>query len=318
VLGEAAKVSSKHLPIDRVLADSAARTLAPTTYEPTASKVAPRVTSAPVLAPMPAPAVEPAPVLAPAAAAPAPVVEPMLEPEPLIVPLIARIHTATAAAPALAPEPMLEPEPVIEPVALHIVEPLVVEPEPEVEVEVEVEPEPPLALVAEPEPEVVETEAIVEPLPQVELFDQFAAELADLAEGVDDGPVVVEAPKPLSPLEAMLAPFVEAPHEVPMRRHMDPLPAPKPEASSASDQILLAVGGEPVRYVDADMEDALDVLARAAREEILATNAPEPAQPDAAAHRPAGEGPWLAPIRKAWEPPADDASDAKRWTFRRR
>jgi hypothetical protein len=317
VLGDAARVSSRHLPIDRVLADSAARQLAPSWHDPGTSKVAPRVTSAPVLTPMPVPE----PVLAPAAVAPAPVVEP----EPLIVPLIARMHTATSAAPVLDPEPIVEAEPVVEPVALHIVEP-VVEPEAELELD-EPEPEPVLDIAPISEPvapvDVEAMDAIEEPAPRVELFDQFAAELAELADGVDDEPVVVAQPLPLSPLEAMLAPFVEAPHEVPMRRHMDPLPTPKPEASATSaptepGQILLAVGGEPVRYVDAEMEDALDMLARAAREEILAANAPEPVDSDEPTRGVSSEGPWLAPIRKAWEPPADEGPEGKRWGFRRK
>jgi hypothetical protein len=293
VLGDTSRVSSIHLPIDRVLADSAARKLAPATFEPVHAPVAPRVTHTPMLAPVPAPIVTPEPALAPAAVVTAPAPAPTVEPEPLIVPLVARTHTATnaATAPAIEPEPMIEREPV-EPepvVALRIVEPLVDEPE------------------TEPGPA---------PAPRVELFDQFAAELA---EGVDDEPVVVAQLTPLSPLEAMLAPFVEAPHDVPMRRHMDPLP--KPEASTPAPaepgQILLAVGGEPVRYVDSEMEEALDLLARAAREEILAANAPAP-DIDNDLPRKTVDGPWLAPIRKAWEPPADDEPDGKRWSFRRK
>jgi hypothetical protein len=81
--------------------------------------------------------------------------------------------------------------------------------------------------------------------------------------------------------------------------------------------LLLAVGGEPVRYVEEDLESALDELARAAREEILAVNAPAP--PVAIEREPmADEAPWLAPIRKAWEPPAEAEAPRPRWSFRRR
>jgi hypothetical protein len=81
--------------------------------------------------------------------------------------------------------------------------------------------------------------------------------------------------------------------------------------------MVLAVGGEPVRYIDDEMEAALDELARTAREEILAVNAP--ARKERRRQAREEESPWLAPIRKAWEPPVErDDARGSRWAFFRR
>jgi hypothetical protein len=78
------------------------------------------------------------------------------------------------------------------------------------------------------------------------------------------------------------------------------------------EHYTLAVAREPVREIDPQIEAALDDLARTAREEILSRNAPKRAR------RQEEDTPWLAPIRKAWEPPEPEPQVRPRWGFRRR
>jgi hypothetical protein len=289
VLGDATHVSSRQLPIDRWMSDRARRgpvpALSPASTHLTTPGPVPKLT-------LVAPPAEARPTAVP-------IVEPPVEPivEPLVAPTPAPVVAPPAAAPvlvpdppilepvepALEPEPMPEPTPITEPapyVPAAVVEPVaIVEPEPVVEPEPEPEPARPVLF---------DYEMWVDPAPATE-------------------PEPEPEPEPITSITDMLAPFVDVPKRAPT-----PQPAP-PEPG----MVMLAVGGEPVRYVEAEMEAALDALAQAAREEILAANAPAPEPREAP--RKDDDGPWLAPIRKAWEPPAEDEQDGRsRWSFFRR
>src|SRR5581483_1279772 len=109
----------------------------------------------------------------------------------------------------------------------------------------------------------------------------------------------------------------------PVRERVAAAPAAKPSSNDAQAPLLeiierytLAVAKEPVREIDTDLETKLDDLARAAREEILASNTPGATR--VARKPPDLDTPWLAPIRKAWEPPASEEEQPRpRWAFRK-
>jgi fused signal recognition particle receptor len=157
----------------------------------------------------------------------------------------------------------------------------------------------------------VESEPLVEPEP-APVVAAPAPEPVVAAPEPEPEPVVA-APEP-EPEPVVAAPepepVVAAPAPVVIAAAVEP-PAPP------DGVMVLAVGGEPVRYIDAEMEAALDELARAAREEILAANAP--VRKERRRQPRDDDSPWLAPIRKAWEPPVEPTDGrASRWGFFRR
>jgi hypothetical protein len=177
-----------------------------------------------------------------------------------------------------------------------------------------------------PAPAVAETET----LKPVEVFDQDRPETPVApAAATRPEPLVAKVEPPAATVEPLIAPGPRLVPEVvvpPARRVAEPEPVavapvdgpashePRNPALEMIERYTLAVAREPVREIDPDIEAALDDLARSAREEILAKNGPRKgrrAEPDT---------PWLAPIRKAWEPPAEDELEPRpsRWAFRRR
>jgi hypothetical protein len=127
-------------------------------------------------------------------------------------------------------------------------------------------------------------------------------ELAE-PEPVEFAPLPPEIAKVLEPRQVAVAGTPAVPYSDP----------------EAEERISLAVAGQPLRYLDPDVEYALDELARAAREEILSVNAPAAKQQEEDATVD-DYWPWLTNLRKAWEPPAAHPHDSakSRWTrFRR-
>jgi hypothetical protein len=268
VLGEAHKVSSLNLPIDRWMAERATLHIAPSLrpVPPMPKRVA-------------APRTEPVSVFAHAGSAP-------LADAPI--------------APVLPIVPAVEPAPAPE---ILVVDEIVVE-----EIVVEETFVPDVAVLAEtvvPEVAVVPETVVEEMVPE---------------------PVVATESDSFSAVAATSWPFVSVIGSIPsFKPKSPPVPAsaPTPPPAPAPGEIemtTLAVARQPVRNVDPEMESALDELARAAREEILRVNAPAATSSVIDAEETATEAPWLAPLRKAWEPPAEEEKPdgGFRWGFRRR
>jgi hypothetical protein len=129
---------------------------------------------------------------------------------------------------------------------------------------------------APPAPPVVEAPVIIE----VPVAEIPVVETAPVA----TSPVVAEPAAPEVPEFVTLSVPASA------RRHLDP-------------RVLLVPSAD---------DPTTDELARAAREEILEASARR-VRAHAADREPmATEGPWLAPLRKAWEPPAEPEPKRRR------
>jgi hypothetical protein len=262
-------VSSRVLPIDRVMADRAALHLVPNER----SRAVPTVTMAGLdrLAPYVAPTPPVPPALVPTAVAePAEPVEPA---EPAAVAEVAEVAAVVEAVEPVEVAPVTAPAAEVETVAA-----------------------------AQPEPQ---PEPVVEPAPvqltAVELapVDLAPSEVAAMA-------AFAGAPEP-EPAYEVPAAIAEVLRPIEERQEHDP---------AAPETISLAVAGQPLRFLDPEVEHALDQLARAAREEILSANAPEAAKRDKLGEE---HWPWLTNMRKAWEPPAEHPGENRsRWSrFRR-
>jgi hypothetical protein len=248
-----------------------------------------------------------------------PTIVPTVQPKPTIVPAPV---VAPVVAPVFAPEP--EPEPILEPVAETVVEaPTPAEPilepaiEPIVEPAMEPDAKPAFGGFYSRRPEVEHiAEPIAAPTPAV---IEPPIEMTALPVEVVEPLELIVAPELFSAVSAMIAPFIETRlHEPRLHRAVEVVEkTAAPETAVAEPSMMvLAAGGEPVRYIDEEMEAALDILARAAREEILAVNAPATATERATNDE---DSPWLAPIRKAWEPPLEEEQGrGSRWSFFRR
>jgi hypothetical protein len=344
VLGDSDKLNAQLLPVDRYMAKRAKFHLPPAlrTAPPPPVAVAAAATPAPPAAkPSPkrttirraTPAVTnaaPAPALAPARlqsatppAPPAPTLErnlddftPQRTPERRRSRSRARtidVDGLDAFVPTSRPQPALAPEPAAAPIR-----PLVAAPEPapvarvqlfdlaQCEAEEAARAADASAAVAPP-PAPVVVEPIVAPKPTVAVERVFVTE-----------PVVAAAPPIVEPVAAP-EPVIEwgrvVDVEAPMAAELPAAieaPAFQNPALEMIERYTLAVAREPVREIDSDLEAALDDLARTARQEILANNTPKKRRDDA-------DTPWLAPIRKAWEPPdPDEQPRPSRWAFRRR
>ncbi len=165
-----------------------------------------------------------------------------------------------------------------------------------------------------PAPVVATTPEPPEPAPEVETTPEPPEPAAVSPEPA----AAIEVPAPIeatAPVPTVAAATVEVPE-------VGPEPAAGIGTEGDLEMTTLAIAGQPPRQYDPTVENALDELARAARREILSARAPAPPPSAIDAEAPAAEAPWLAPLRKAWEPPVEEArppeGERSRWGFRRR
>jgi hypothetical protein len=336
VLGDADKLNAHRLPIDRFMAKQAKLHLPPALRSvPPVPAVAPTTTAAPPPAPpapdapkraprrLPVPKAAPTTVAAPVARTipPEPVVAaaPSAPPAPATVPIVddlmpdrrlqrgrgrrVDVDGLAAFVPAVHPRPAVTPKP----------------------------------MVTAPVPVFAAPMAKPEPVKSVALFDLAECEASEAKEANAIGavePIVMASPlvlaEPVVAPEPVAATPVVAAEPEPVvavkpvnerRQAVASQPAAPEDVTSEFqnpalhmiERYTLAVARQPVREIDPDIEAALDDLARTAREEILAKNGPKKPRHDP-------DTPWLAPIRKAWEPPDPEelAPRPSRWAFRRR
>jgi hypothetical protein len=335
VIGEAERMSAKVLPMDRYMAKQARldlppnerpMSLLPTTAAATAP--APLHIPAPLPLPEPVPAIEIPNVVTPPKPPRVPKIAPPLGPKwaevPAGKPRVAPVEPAVVvpAEPVVPevvalpqPEVVAAPEPeVVEPPAAFVADVLA----PPVPVVPEVIAPPESEIVAPVVPEVVAPvvpEAVASPEPEV------------VAPPVPEAPAA-DVPKfgrkssrndSFSAVAATSWPFVSETGSIPSLKPKKPtLPLPEKHEDELS---TLAVAGQAPRKLDANTEAELDDLARAAREEILSLRAPAPPAATVDAEPQADVAPWFGPVRKAWEPPAEDeqpAEERSRWSFRRK
>ncbi|MDQ1521782.1 MAG: hypothetical protein QOI55_2855, partial [Actinomycetota bacterium] len=247
VLGDAAKVSSRQLPIDRWMADRVKRqpgstfrsASAPTQPARPTLTLAPTIVEAPVEAPVEV-LFEFEPTIAPTVRP-----KPTIVPAPVVAPVV---------APVFAPEP--EPEPILEPVAETVVEaPTPVEPilEPAIEPAIEPEAKPAFGGFYSRRPGVDNevkhsAEPIAAPTPPATPVIEPPIEMTALPVEVVEPVEQIVAPELFSAVSDMIAPFLEAPlHEPRLHRAAEVVEqAAEPETAVAEPSMLVfAVGGEP-------------------------------------------------------------------------
>jgi nicotinate-nucleotide--dimethylbenzimidazole phosphoribosyltransferase len=282
VLGESERLSSRPLAIDRWMADRSPG--ARPHKVPVPAKGSPRRDHKPAKPAKAVPKLSPVPVEVEVAAPPAPPIE-VAQPAP--------------------PVEVAQPAP---PIEVEVAAPVEVPEVPAVAVPVEV---PEVAVAEVPEAPHAEVEAVAE---------VAVPEIAEVAPKQARKPKKAETP--VADVATFIAGYVEPVVSI--------LPTKAPatvEPADGSEFLTLAIAGTSRRHADgrprpvmsaADASDP-DALARFAREEILGRNAPRPRRAHPHDREPvANEGPWLAPLRKAWEPPEDGTPAVQPRRFGRR